>query len=79
MSFGTLKSGANSTDKKLIRMYHKEGWPVDKIAAKLSLKPALVARIVDFNAPAPIDPALSAPIDPPADQAPAATKGKSSK
>jgi len=50
MSFGTCKSGANTTDKKLIKRYVAAGWAIDKIASKLSLRPKLVANIVDFNA-----------------------------
>ena len=67
MSFGTRKSGANSTDKKLLKRYVAAGWEVDKIANKLSLTPALVKRMIAFgkkDAPAKYE-------DPVADEEPA--------
>ena len=61
MSFGLFKSGANNTDKRLIRRYVAAGWPVDKISSKLSIKPTLVKKIVSYQAKQARDNPRSAP------------------
>ena len=59
MSFGIFKSGANTTDKKLIRRFNNAGWSVDKMSNKLSITPEVIERIIAFQAgkkPVPVAP-----------------------
>ena len=46
MSFGCFKNGVNSTDKRLIKRFTAAGWPVDKISAKLSVRPAIIEKFI---------------------------------
>ena len=57
MAFGTFKSGTNVTDKKNIKSYHKQGWPVDRISSHLGINPEHVAAVISpQEEPAPVDP-----------------------
>ncbi|RLB61609.1 MAG: hypothetical protein DRH08_13670 [Deltaproteobacteria bacterium] len=49
MAFGAYKYGTNSTDKKLIRRWNKQGVAVEKIASKLSLKVAMVEAVIEAS------------------------------
>jgi len=55
MAFGAYKHGTNSTDKKLIRRWNKQGIAIEKIASKLSLKVAMVEAVIENNKPAPVE------------------------
>lgn len=50
MSFGLFKNGVNSTDKKLIKRFTAAGWPIDKISQKLSVRPAVIKKLIAYNA-----------------------------
>ena len=49
MAFGLFKNGVNSTDKRMIMKFVKWGWSIDQIASKLSVVPALVQRVINFQ------------------------------
>lgn len=50
MSFGIKKYGVNNTDKKLIRRYVAAGWPLDKIANKLSIHAPVIQKVINHQA-----------------------------